>query len=185
MFSLTIPVDDRDHVIGAPYASVTLVLYGDYESPDCRKIDQAMERLIRPLFREVRLVYRHFPLVKLHSYALRAAEAAEAAAAQGRFWEMHTLLYQNPAHLKEHDLHNYAKLIGLDLDKFDSEMANSVYVWDILKHRDLSVSNGISDVPTFFVNDRRWVMAGSDLIYAVKNFAERSSAAAELPWASH
>ena len=185
MFSLTVPVNDRDHVIGAPYAPVTLVHYGDYESPDCRKIHQAIERIIRPLFRKVRLVYRHFPLVKLHPYALRAAEAAEAAAAQGRFWEMHTLLYQSSAHLKESDLHNHAKVIGLDLEKFDSEMANSVYVWQILKDRDLSVIHGISDVPTFFVNDRRWVMAGSDLIHAVKDFAERSSAAAESPRASH
>jgi protein-disulfide isomerase len=184
MFSLTVPVNDRDHILGPLDAPVSVVLYGDYESPDCRNIHQAMEKILGPLLRKVRLVYRHFPLVKMHPYALRAAEAAEAAAAQGKFWEMHALLYQNPAHFKENDLHNHAKVIGLDLERFDAEMASSVYVWNILKDRDLSAINGISEVPTFFVNDRRWVMASSDLVPAVKDYAERSSTVCE-PMASH
>jgi len=111
--------------------------------------------MIRPLFGKVRLVYRHFPLVKVHPHAPRAAEASEAAAVQGMFWEMHTLLYLNSASLKDNDLRQYAQKIGLDLERFDSEMASSVYVRQILKDRDLSIINGISDVPTFFVNDRR------------------------------
>ena len=110
--------------------------------------------MIRPLLRKVRLVYRHFPLVNVHPHALRAAEAAEAAAAQGKFWEMHTLLYLNPESLKDNDLHKYAKRLGLDLKRFDSEMAGGVYLREILKDRDLSIINGISGAPTFFVNDR-------------------------------
>jgi formate-nitrite transporter family protein len=181
MFSLTVPVNDRDHVIGAPDAPVTVVHYGDYESPDCRKMNQAIEKMIRPLFRKVRLVYRHFPQVKVRPHALRAAEAAEAAAAQGRFWEMHTLLYLNSASLKDNDLRQCAKRTGLDLERFDLEMARSVYVPQILKDRDLSIINGISDVPTFFVNDRRWTMTGLDLVHAVKDLAERSPTVAASP----
>ena len=137
---------------------------------------QAIEKMIRPLFAKVRFIYRHFPLVNVHPHALRAAEAAEAAAAQGKFWEMHALLYLNPESLKDHDLHGYAKKIGLDLERFDSEMARSVYVRQILKDRDLSVINGISGAPTVFVNDRLWAMTGLDLISAVKDLAERSAA---------
>lgn len=179
MFSLTLPLNDRDHVFGAPDAPVTVVLYGDYESPECRKMNQEIEKMIRPLFRKVLLVYRHFPLVKVRPHALRAAEAAEAAAAQGKFWEMHTLLYLNSASLKDNDLRQYATKIGLDLERFDSEMAGSVYVRQILKDRDLSIVNGISDVPTFFVNDRRWTMRGLDLVSAVKDLADRSLTIAE------
>ena len=177
MISLAVPVNERDHVIGAPNAPVTVVQYGDYESPDCLKIHQGIERVIKPLLNKVRLVYRHFPVVKVHPHALRAAEAAEAAAAQHRFWEMHTLLYLNTERLKDNDLHRYAEKIGLDVDRFDSEMGKSVYVRQILKDRDLSVTNGISGAPTFFVNDRLWAMNGLDLVDAIKNLAERSAAA--------
>ena len=179
MFNLTVPVNDQDHVIGAADAPVTVVHYGDYESSDCRKMNHAIEEMIRPLFRKVRLVYRHFPLVKVHPHSLRAAEAAEAAAAQGMFWEMHTLLYLNSASLKDNDLRQYAKEIGLDLERFDSEMASGAYLRQILKDRDLSIINGISGVPTFFVNDRLWSMTGLDLVPAVRDFAERSAMVAE------
>ena len=92
-------------------------------------------------------------------------------------WEMHTLLYLNSASLKDNDLRQYAQKIGLDLERFDSEMNRSVYVWQILKDRDLSITNGISGAPTFFVNGRLWAMIGLDLVDAIKDFAERSAAA--------
>jgi protein-disulfide isomerase len=177
MISLAVPVNERDHVLGAPNAPVTVVQYGDYESPDCRKVHQAIERMIQPLLNKVRLVYRHFPVVDVHPHALRAAEAAEAAAAQDKFWEMHTLLYLNTESLKDNDLYEYAKKIALDLERFDSEMGSSVYVWQILKDRDLSITNGISGAPTFFVNDRLWAMIALDLVDAIKDYAERSAAA--------
>jgi protein-disulfide isomerase len=171
-----VTVTERDHVIGAADAPVTVVEYGDYESLDSREIYQAIEKILRPLLKKVRLVYRHFPLVSVHPHALRAAEAAEAAAAQRKFWEMHTLLCLNPESLKDNDLRDYAKQIGLDLERFDYEMASGVYVRHILKNRNLSLVNGVSGAPTFFVNDRLWAMKGLDLIGAVKDLAERSTA---------
>jgi len=177
MSNLNIPVNERDHVIGMPDAPVTVVEYGDYESLDCREMHQAIETIIHPLFKKVRLVYRHFPQTYAHPHALRAAEAAEAAAAQGKFWKMHTLLSWNPDNLKDDDLHRYAKEIGLDCERFEYEMARGVHVRKILKGRDLSLSTGISGAPTFFVNDRLWVMSGLDLVAAVKDIAERSAAA--------
>jgi protein-disulfide isomerase len=171
----TVTVNDQDHVIGAADAPVTVVEYGDYESLECREMHQAIEKILRPLFKKVRLVYRHFPLVKVHPHALRAAEAAEAAAAQDRFWEMHTLLCLNPERLKDNDLRGYAKEIGLDLERFDSEMASGVYLRQIIKNRNLSVASGISVAPTFLVNNRLWTMKGPDLIGAVRDLAERST----------
>jgi protein-disulfide isomerase len=137
----------------------------------------AIEKMIRPLLKRVLLVYRHFPLVDVHPHALRAAEAAEAAAAQGKFWEMHSLLYLNPENLKDNDLRTYAIKVRLDVERFDAEMAKGVYAAQILKDRDLSVINGISGTPTFFVNNRLWAMTGLDLLSAVKDLAERSTAA--------
>lgn len=173
----TVAVNDRDHVIGAPDAPVTVIEYGDYESPNCRDMHQAIDKIIRPLFRKVRLVYRHFPLISKHPHALRAAEAAEAAAAQNKFWEMHVFLCLNPERLRDSDLRGYAEKIALDLERFDFEMAKGLYVRQILKDRDLSLASGISVAPTFFVNDRLWVMNGLDLVGAVKDLAERSTAA--------
>jgi protein-disulfide isomerase len=173
----TVTVNDRDHVIGAADAPVTVVEYGDYESLECREMHQAIEKILRPLFKKVRLVYRHFPLVKVHPHALRAAEAAEAAAAQDKFWEMHTLLCLNPERLKDNDLRGYAKKLGLDLERFDSEMASGIYVHHILKNRNLSEASGISVAPTFLVNNRLWTMKGLDLIGAVRDLAERSTVA--------
>jgi formate-nitrite transporter family protein len=172
-----VTVNDQDHVIGAADAPVTVVEYGDYESLECREMHHAIEKILRPLFKKVRLVYRHFPLVKVHPHALRAAEAAEAAAAQDKFWEMHTLLCLNPERLKDNDLRGYAKKIGLDMERFDSEMASGVYLRQIIKNRNLSVASGISVAPTFLVNNRLWTMKGPDLIGAVRDLAERSTAA--------
>src|SRR5262245_26264615 len=91
--TLGIPVNERDHVLGPIEASVTVVNYGDYQSPDCNRRHRQVQKVVDELTDRVRFVYRHFPLVKVHPYALRAAEAAEAAGAQGKFWEMHRLLY--------------------------------------------------------------------------------------------
>ena len=101
------PVTEGDHTIGPTDARVTVVNYGDYQCPGCQKTHRSTEKLARELLDRVRLVHRHFPLVKSHPRALRAAEAAEAAAAQGKFWEMHRLLYLHPDKLGDRDLHRY------------------------------------------------------------------------------
>ena len=164
---LTVPVNESDHVIGPQNAYVTVVKYGDYECPDCHKAHREIEKLTRALVDDVRLVYRHFPLVHIHPHALRAAEAAEAASGQGKFWEMHTLLFRYPDKLSDKDLRKHAAEIGLDLDRFDNEMARGVHAQKILKNRDLSLANGITGTPTFFVNDEMWAMSGIQLIEAV------------------
>src|SRR5215470_5229408 len=129
---LAVPIDERDHVIGPPDALVTVVNYGDYECPDCHRRHRDVEKMVDQLVNAVRFVYRHFPLVNVHPRALRAAEAAEAAAAQGKFWEMHRHLYTQSDKLEDRHLRHYAREIGLDLDRFDREMTAGTYSAQIL-----------------------------------------------------
>ena len=167
--TLRIPVNDLDHVIGPTNASVVVVNYGDYECGDCHERHRTIQKVVDQLMGSVRLVYRHFPLVKVHPNALRAAEAAEAAAAQNKFWEMHHRLYTHPEKLGNRELRRYAHEIGLDLDRFDLEMASSTYADRILKGYYNSISNGITGAPTTFINGVLYSMTGVELLAAVKS----------------
>ena len=169
---LAIPVNERDHVIGLADAPVTVVNYGDYECPDCHHRHREVEKLVDELSDRVRFVYRHFPLISVHSHALRAAEAAEAAAAQDKFWEMHRHLYGNPDKLSDRDLHRYAREIGLDLDRFDREMSGSLYADQILNDYHRSMIYGITGAPTTFINGRLYAMSGPELLGVVKTILE-------------
>lgn len=171
-FRLPVPVNERDHVIGRADAPVTVVKYGDYESAGEARMHRAIEKMARQLLDRVRLVYRHFPLIYVHPRALRAAEAAEAAAAQGKFWEMNSHLYLNPNKLEDKALRTYAKEIGLDLDRFDHEMAINLYAEEILRDLEFSINHGITGTPTFFVNDALWAVSGVKLMEGVKTLAE-------------
>ena len=172
---LAVPVNERDHVIGPANAPVTVVHYGDYECPGCQKKHRAIEKMARELLDGVRLVYRHFPLVNVHPHALRAAEAAEAAAAQGKFWEMSRLLYLHPDQLKDKDLHTYAEEIGLDLERFAREMASHSYTEQILQDRYFSLNHGITGAPTTFINDVLYAMSEVEWIAVVKAMVEGRS----------
>src|SRR5215470_6587143 len=129
---LAIPINEYDHSIGPADALVTVVNYGDYQCPDCHRRHSEVEKMFDKLVNAARFVYRHFPLLNVHPRALRAAEAAEAAAAQGKFWEMHRHLYTHPEKLEDRHLHRYAREIGLDLDRFDREMTAGTYSAQIL-----------------------------------------------------
>lgn len=169
---LAVPVNERDHVMGPTNAPVTVVNYGDYECPGCKKRHREIEKMARELLERVRLVYRHFPIVDVHPHALRAAEAAEAAAAQGKFWEMNRLLYLHPDQLEDKKLRKYAKEIGLDLERFDREMDSGSYAEQILEDRYFSLTHGITGTPTTFINDVRYAMNGVELIAVVKAILE-------------
>jgi protein-disulfide isomerase len=105
------PVGARDHARGPKDAPVTLVKYGDYECPYCGQAHPDLKKLQERAGEQVRFVFRHFPLDSVHPRARRAAQAAEAAASQGRFWEMHDLLYENQGELDEEDLKRYAAAV--------------------------------------------------------------------------
>ena len=162
-------IGEHDHVIGPSGASVTVLNYGDYQCPDCHKRHRTVQKMIDELLGTVRFAYRHFPLINVHPQALRAAEAAEVAAAQGKFWEMHRSLYISADKLEDRHLRHYAHAIGLDVQRFDREMASHTYADKVLRDYYNSINNGITGAPTTFVNGVLYAMSGSDLIAAVKS----------------
>jgi diadenylate cyclase len=149
------PVGDRDHARGPVTAPVTLVEYGDYECPYCGRMHPVVKELRERVGERLRLVFRHFPLDSVHPHARRAAEAAEAAAAQGRFWEMHDLLFENQDNLDE-SLRRYATGIGLDLARFEDDLAERRHAPRVREDRLDAERSGVEGTPTFFVNGARY-----------------------------
>jgi diadenylate cyclase len=150
------PVKTRDHARGPRDAPVTLVKYGDYECPYCGEAHPMLKELQERVGKQVRFVFRHFPLDSAHPRARRAAQAAEAAASQGRFWEMHDLLYERQGELGEEDLMRYAAELGLDLRRFEEDLANDNHTWRIEEDRLGGDRAGVRGTPTLFVNGVRY-----------------------------
>lgn len=149
------PVDDSDHVLGPESATVTLVAYGDYECPHCRQL-HPMAREMMKRTEGLRLVYRHFPISKVHPHAVRAAEAAEAAGAQGRFWEMNDLLFELDRPLDDQHLAVRARKAGLDMERYTREMAEGVYAGKVEKDFKLALfGDGVTGTPTLYLNGVR------------------------------
>jgi protein-disulfide isomerase len=149
---LAVPVSNVDHVLGAAHAVVTVVEYGDFECPNCKQAAPAVKLLLDRFAGRVRLVFRHFPLEDVHPHALHAAQAAEAAAGQGKFWPMHDLLFENQHHLKLPQLHAYAERLELDMARYTGEMDDEVYLQRIREHIDGGLNSGVRSTPTFFIN---------------------------------
>jgi protein-disulfide isomerase len=152
---LAVPVDaDRDHVRGPLDAPVTLLEYGDLECPYCGQAEAVIRELLSD-FGDLRYVWRHLPLNDVHPHAQLAAEATEAAAEQGRFWDLHDLLLRHQGALKLPDLIAYAGQLGMDTDRFAEDMRRRVGRGRIAEDVDGADLSGVSGTPTFFVNDRR------------------------------
>jgi protein-disulfide isomerase len=152
---LSVEVDpERDHIRGPADAPVTLVEYGDFECPYCGRAEDVVRELLAD-FGDLRYVWRHLPLSDVHPHAQLAAEAAEAAAKQGAFWEMHDLLFDHQDALRPSDLEGYARAVGLDTDRFVDELRSHEYASRIADDVDSADLSGVSGTPTFFVNGRR------------------------------
>jgi protein-disulfide isomerase len=145
----------RDHVRGPVDAPVTLVEYGDYECPYCSVAEVAIREVLGEFGDDVRYVWRHLPLNDVHRSAQMAAEAAEAAAAQGAFWPMHDLMISDPDELDPGDLDQYAGQLGLDRNRFWDEIRRHVHVARIADDVASADASGVAGTPTFFINGRR------------------------------
>jgi protein-disulfide isomerase len=153
---LVVPVSaDRDHIQGSPDAPVTLVEYGDYECPYCGEAYPIVKEIQERMGGGLRFVFRNFPISTSHPHAEQAAEAAEAAAAQGRFWEMHDHLYEHQRHLQGDHLRSYAQALDLDLDLFDKELTEHVHADRVHEDFMSGVRSGVNGTPTFFINGLR------------------------------
>lgn len=153
-FQLTQPIQSFDHVLGDPHAPVKVVEYGDFECPNCKQAAPAVKLLLERFEERVCYAWRHFPLTEVHPHALRAAQAAEAAGAQGKFWPMHDVLFENQTHLDAHHLRAYAERLGLDMARYTAEMDDEIYLQRVRENMESARASGVRSTPTFFVNGR-------------------------------
>jgi len=165
---LSPPVDPAlDHVRGPAGAPLTLVEYGDMECPFCGRATGVVSELRARFGEDLRYVFRHLPLVELHPHAQLAAEAAEAAGAQGKFWEMHDKLFAHQDDLEATDLLDYAAALGLDLERFARELGDGTHAQRIRDDVAGAEASGVEGTPTFFVNGVRHTgRAGTDELAA-------------------
>jgi protein-disulfide isomerase len=145
----------RDHIRGSEDAPVTLVEYGDYECPYCGQAEVTIRELLDSFGDDLRYVWRHLPLNDVHEHAQSAAEAAEAAAAQGAFWEMHDELLAHQSSLTPADLGGYAQELGLDLERFWDELRLREHASRVADDVASADSSGVAGTPTFFINGAR------------------------------
>jgi NhaA family Na+:H+ antiporter len=146
------PLDADDHVAGPPDAPLELIMYGDFQCPYCTASQSIVARVRKRLDGRLRFAFRHLPLHDVHPDAQRAAEASEAAAAQGSFWEMHDALYDNGGQFAPADLDALAQRLGLDVERFRAELIDGAYSGRVQRDADGAAAAGISATPTFVVN---------------------------------
>lgn len=149
-------VTTADYTVGLETAPITIVEYGDYECPHCGYFHQIISQLLHELGSRVRYVFRHFPISSIHPNARRAAQAVEAAAEQGKFWQMHNTLFDNQKDLSRKNLQEYAERLGLDLKKFSLDLDSDMIANRIDDDIELGVKSGVNGTPTLFVNDTRY-----------------------------
>ena len=145
----------RDHILGPVLAPVTLLEYGDYECPHCQQAHFIVQELMTGFRDQLRFAFRNFPLSAIHPHAEKAAEAAEAAGAQGQFWDMHDVLFENQHALEEEDLVGYAQELGLDLARFELELVQGLHAPRVREDVLSGTQAGVQGTPTFFINGRR------------------------------
>jgi formate-nitrite transporter family protein len=149
------PLQPDDHVDGPDDAELELVMYGDFQCPYCIAAHPIVERVREQLADRLRFVFRHFPIDDIHPLARKAAEAAEAAAAQGKFWEMYQVLYASRGKLSRAELAGYADQVGLDLEAFEAELDSGEHAERVQRDFETGEGSGISGTPAFFVNGTR------------------------------
>jgi len=153
---LVVRVTDRDHSLGPSNAPVTLVEYGDFECAHCARAHPIVQGIRRYMGEDLRFVYRHFPLTAGHPYAVRAAEVAEAAGAQGKFWQMLDALFRAQDALDYEELLLHAARIGVDARRVSRELIAHVFAAEVRDHLRGGIRSGVYGTPTFFINEMRY-----------------------------
>jgi protein-disulfide isomerase len=153
---LTEPVTERDHAIGPATAPITIVEYGDYECPSCLNAVPIITQVRQMLGDRLRFVFRHFPQSSIHPHASAAAEAAEAAGEQGKFWPMHNALFQHQQDLGEIDFAHLALTLGLEIYKFETGRTRERHHQRVQADYQSGLASGVNKTPTLFINGRRY-----------------------------
>jgi protein-disulfide isomerase len=150
--TLLVPDEATDHILGPATARATLIEYGDFECPSCAQAYPAVKIMLDHFGPQVRFVFRHFPLREVHRHAELAAEAAEAAGAQGKFWPFHDLLFTHQHRLGETHLRDHALQAGLDMARFENEMRDHVYLQRVQEQMQVGDQLRVRATPTFYLN---------------------------------
>ena len=153
---LLFPANDNDHAKGRPDAPVTIVEYGDYECPFCKASELLVDALEEAIGADLRLVFRHFPVTSLHPHAESAAEAAEAAGKQAKFWEMHKTLFAHQDALGDSSLGDYAVSLGLDLQQFRADTEGHIHRQKVRQDLLGGLRTGVRGTPTFFIDGQKY-----------------------------
>lgn len=161
----------NDHVLGPESATVIIVEYGDFGCAYCRSAYSTVKIVLEHFKDRVRFAFRHYPVVEVHPHAERAAEAVESAGAQGRFWPMHDLLFENQLRLQDQQLRQYARQVKLDLQRYDRDMQTRIHLPRVHAQMNEAKQCGAHGTPTFFVNGViEDVSFGMDYLYkAIEN----------------
>jgi protein-disulfide isomerase len=146
-------IEPRDMFVGDAEAPVTLMEFGDYESDACAKANEVVKQLLQEYEGKMRFNFRHFPLTRIHQRSLKASEAAVAAGQEGKFWEMHNILFANKRNLGTTSLKLHSKEAGVKNKKFLDDLVNAIYGWQVQGDLKEGIDRGVKDVPAFFVND--------------------------------
>src|SRR5262245_39813912 len=154
MAELTPPVSAEDHVDGPDRAEFELVMYGDFQCPYCTAAYPILRRIRDRMAGRLLFVFRHFPLREIHPDAERAAEVAEAAGAQGAFWQMHDRMYESGGALSRGDLISYTAELGLDSERVDAELDSGTHRPRVQRDLDSGIASGVTGTPGFFVGGR-------------------------------
>lgn len=154
--NLIVPVREDDHIRGESAARVTIVEYGDYQCPFCKAAEPLVDALEAALGGQMRLVFRHFPVTSVHPLAELAAKAAESAGLQGKFWEMHRLLFANQSELRSEVLRDYAASLGLDIEQFESGLRSSAIKSHVREDLQGGLRSGVRGTPAFFIDGLRF-----------------------------
>jgi len=154
MTELTPPLSAEDHVDGPERAQLELVMFGDFQCPYCRAAYPIIRRIRDRMAGRLLFAFRHFPLRDTHPDAERAAEAAEAAAAQGAFWQMYDRMYESASALSRDDLIGYASELGLDSERVGAELDSEVHRPRVQRDVDSGITSGVTGTPAFFVGGR-------------------------------
>jgi protein-disulfide isomerase len=149
---LAVPVTAVDHALGSEHSPVTVVEYGDFECPICKQAAPAVKLVLERFGARIRFVFRHFPVESAHPHAMHAAQAAEAAGGQGKFWQMHDLLFDNQRHLKIANLREYAQRLDLDMPRFIAEMDDEIYLQRVREQMEGGKRSHVRGTPTFYIN---------------------------------
>ncbi len=146
-------IEPREIFVGPKDAPVTLMEFGEYESEECAKANEIVKQLLEDYEGKIRFQFRHFPLTLIHQRSLKASESAVAAGQEGKFWEMHNVLFQNRRNLGTTSLKLYSKEAGVRNKKFLEDLVNGTFGWQVQDDIKEGHNRGVKEIPAFFIND--------------------------------